>query len=179
MNDKTASHLPHSPSVLPSSPEALALTRANRGSFAEFAQRPPAAQAPRGPQKPKASDYPDLSVIVLGTQNRGRKEFRVGLVSGRDFAEGLRLPSGELNRDVAHRCFGQSPVYTERQAEAAAHTLYEAKFEEFKQHSYGAHLKNNTRGDEGREVIEDLSALETLKRISGIKIFHQPCPWPA
>lgn len=185
MHPKAATPLSHT-SVLPSSPDAMA---ALRGSAPGWYRRPPPPrrEAPGVPrEKPSrteafSSDYPSVSVIVVGTQGEKAMQYRVGLVTSADFEEGLRLDDGALNPTVAKRCFGASKVYKQAAAEEAARDLYDRTFYEAVQASLGerhARPRKRTTENEERNLIEQQADVDACKQVCGIKVLHLNCKWP-
>ncbi|MDB5225130.1 MAG: hypothetical protein JWL87_82 [Candidatus Adlerbacteria bacterium] len=62
--------------------------------------------------------YPARTIVVLDTGKPGQKrEYRLAILTRRDFEEGLRCQDGiSLNRRVAERCFSGNTVYTDEDA---------------------------------------------------------------
>ena len=60
--------------------------------------------------------YPSATPVVLVIHDGNEQEYRVGLVTRRNFEAGLRSKEdlNRLNMEVAKACFGASPVYHDR-----------------------------------------------------------------
>ena len=153
--------------------------------------KPASSYRPRGRPTLASEDtwhlfrYPRSTVIVVGTINKvGLPEFRVGVVKERDFIAGLRLDDGHLNPPVAHRCFGESAVYTDEvEAEQVARGLFSRMHEQELQREREQKSLLPPARDPKIEMARKLEAemqaqMRAHKAVGAIKILHLPYPWP-